>query len=84
MDEHPMPFPVLIDEDRSVIKAFDVYNPIGVDAFRIAHPSMFLVSAEGTILFAYVGENQADRPTDDLTYDKVNNLISDTMGDEED
>lgn len=37
-----MPFPFLIDADRVVIKAFDVYNPFNIDAFRIAHPSLMM------------------------------------------
>ncbi len=76
-----MPFPLLIDETRSVIKAFDVFNPINVDAFRIAHPSMFLVSPQGEVVYAYVGSHQADRPTDNFTNQKVHELFSQTLED---
>ncbi|HET7658059.1 MAG TPA: redoxin domain-containing protein [Bacillales bacterium] len=79
LEQNPMPFPFLIDEDRAVIKSFDVYHPIGLDAFNIAHPSLFLISAEQTISFAYVGKNQFDRPSDDLTNQKVHELLSKTI-----
>lgn len=82
MEENPMPFPFLIDENREVIKAFDVYHLIGKDALNIAHPSMFLVSEDQRIAFAYVGKNQADRPSDDLTHRKVHDLLSNTLDDE--
>lgn len=73
--ENPMPFPILVDEDRSLIKAFDVYNPINIDAFRMAHPSLFLIDEEGKIAFAYVGSNQFDRPSEEETYKQVQKLI---------
>jgi methyl-accepting chemotaxis protein len=73
--ENPMPFPFLIDEDRKVIKEFDVYHPFGIAAYKIAHPSTFLVNEEGKIVYAYVGENQADRPSDHVVYEKVHALL---------
>jgi peroxiredoxin len=79
LEKNPMPFPFLIDEDRAVIKAFDVYHPIGLDAYKIAHPSMFLISADQKIVYAYVGKNQSDRPSDDLTHQKVHELLSDAL-----
>lgn len=78
--KNPVPFTVLIDDNKRVIKSFDVFNPINFDAFQIAHPSMFLISPEGKIVYSYVGENQADRPTDDLTYAKVHELFAETIG----
>jgi methyl-accepting chemotaxis protein len=82
LESNPMPFPFLIDQDREVIKAFDVFNPINFDAFRIAHPSLFLISSEGKIVYAYVGKNQKDRPSQDETYKQVHRLLSNTLIDE--
>jgi peroxiredoxin len=75
LNKNPMPFPFLIDETREVIKQFDVYHPIGIDAFRIAHPSMFVVSSEGKIVYVQVGESQTDRPTDEQTMEVINNYL---------
>lgn len=83
LQDNPMPFPFLIDADRSVIKQFDVYNPFHIDAFRIAHPSLFLLSSEGKVVYSYVGKNQSDRPTQEDTFSQVHALLSDTLGDED-
>lgn len=77
-----MPFPFLIDEDRSVIKAFDVYNPLSIDAYKIAHPSLFLISEDQKVVYAYVGKNQFDRPTDDQVYEQVHQFLTNTLEEE--
>lgn len=59
---HGLSLPILIDADRAVTKRYGVYHPFGVDAFRIARPSTFLIGLDGKIYFIYVGENQNDRP----------------------
>jgi peroxiredoxin len=74
-----MPFPFLIDETRDVIKAFNVYHPFGIDAYKIAHPSTFLIDQEGQVAFAYVGKHQADRPSFESTYNEIVNLLDDTF-----
>lgn len=74
-----MPFPFLIDTDRAIIKQFDVYNPISIDAFRLAHPSLFLIDADGKIVYSFVSSNQFDRPTEESTFEKVHELLGHTM-----
>jgi peroxiredoxin len=81
LEKNPMPFPFLIDADRSVIKQFDVYNAISFDAFRLAHPSLFLIDADGKIVYSYVSSNQFDRPTENETFEKVHELLADTVTD---
>lgn len=56
----PLPFAVLGDTDRAVIKAYNVYNPLNIDAFRVAHPSVFIVDPNGVIQFCQVASNQFD------------------------
>jgi peroxiredoxin len=67
---------LLVDEERSVVKAFDVFHFIGIDAFRIARPSVFFINEEGHVAFAYVGKNQKDR----LSIDELNNMITKKTG----
>jgi peroxiredoxin len=57
-----LPFPLLSDEDRSVMKAYDVFNALNVDAFRIAHPSAFIIDPQGIIRYSYVASHQMDWP----------------------
>ncbi len=59
--EHPISFPFLLDEDRSVTKAYGVYHRLGRDAFNIARPATFVIDANKTIRMIYVGIDQRDR-----------------------
>lgn len=63
---NPLPFPLLVDPEREVIRRYGVYHFLGLDAFRIARPSAFLIDRGGTIRFIYVGSNQLDRPSPEV------------------
>ena len=56
-------YPLLLDPDRAVIKAYGVYQYLWFDAFNIARPALFLVDAAGAIRKIFVGESQRDRPS---------------------
>jgi peroxiredoxin Q/BCP len=62
LEEHPTPFPFLLDEDRTVTKTYGVYHRLGIDAINIAHPATFVVGRDGLIRYIYVGSSQTDRP----------------------
>jgi peroxiredoxin len=65
--KHPVSFPFLLDEDRTVTKAYGLYHRLATDAINIAHPATLLVDAGGTVRYIYRGDNQADRaPTESL------------------
>lgn len=73
LKQNPMPFPLLVDPDRAVIKRYGVWHPIGLDAFNIARPSAFLIDRGGTIRYIYVSRNQWDRPApEDLLGEAAN------------
>ena len=60
-EENHIPFPLLIDEDRSTAKDYGVYVRISYDSFNIARPGNFLIDRNGKIRFVYVSNNQWDR-----------------------
>ena len=60
LEEHPTPFPYLLDEDRSVTKAYGVYHRLGLDAIDIARPATFIVDAAGSVQFVFVGSVQTE------------------------
>lgn len=60
LERTPLPFTVLGDADRAVTKAYNVYNPLNIDAFRVAHPSVFIVDPNGVVQFCQVASNQFD------------------------
>ena len=59
--QHPSSFPFLLDEDRSVTKAWGVYQRLRVDAIRIARPATFILDRKAFVQWIYVGQNQTDR-----------------------
>jgi peroxiredoxin len=61
LEKHPISYPFLLDEDRSVTKAYGLYHLFGTDALNIAHPATLVVDRDRTIRFIYRGENQHDR-----------------------
>ena len=59
---HGLNFPILVDRDRSVIKRYGVYHGLGLTAFNIARPAIFIIDREQRIRFLYISKGQADRP----------------------
>jgi peroxiredoxin len=62
IQKHKYPFHVLFDETRQVTRAYGVHHAIGADAFNIAHPSTFIVRADGKIGWIAISPNQVERP----------------------
>ncbi len=57
-----LPFPVLCDEDRGVIRRYGVWHPIGLDAFNIARPASFLIDGKTrAVRYMFVGSTQFER-----------------------
>jgi peroxiredoxin len=59
--KHPISFPFLLDEDRSVTKAYGLYNRLGRDAINIARTATLVIDRQGKIRYLYRGDDQADR-----------------------
>jgi peroxiredoxin len=62
-----LPFPLLSDPEGRVIKEWAVWN----DSEAIAKPSIFAIRKDGSIPWAYVGRDFADRPTDDELFSSI-------------
>jgi len=61
LHSHPVSFPFLLDEDRSVTKAYGLYHRIGVDALHIAHPATVVIGRDWNTAYIYRGDSQTDR-----------------------
>jgi len=61
LEKHPISFPFLLDEDRSVTKAYGLYHRFGRDAINIAHPASLVIDRQRVLRYIYRGDNQADR-----------------------
>jgi peroxiredoxin len=63
IEETGLPFDILIDERRDTIRAYDVWHRIGIDAWNIARPAVFLINQDGSIAYSFVGDNQREYPS---------------------
>jgi peroxiredoxin len=72
--KHPVSFPFLLDERRSVTKSYGLYHPLGHDAFRIAHPATLIVDRSGTVRYVYRGDDQTDRAPIEEIFDALREI----------
>lgn len=65
--DHPLPYPLAIDEGRAVARAFGVYTLLGFDSINIARPATFVVDAAGVVRRRFVARFQWQRmPLDEI------------------
>ena len=62
VDKLLLPFPLLSDPEGTVVKSYGVWTD---GDGGIARPSMFAIRQDLSMAWEYVGEDYADRPTDD-------------------
>ncbi len=58
--KHPLPFPIVTDDDRSRAKRWGVYVPLSYDAIHIARPAAFIVDAAGVVRYVHISRHQLD------------------------
>ena len=63
IEETGLPFNILIDESRDVLKAYGVWHRLGLDAWNIARPALFLIDSYGAIRYSYIGDTQEEFPS---------------------
>jgi peroxiredoxin len=61
LEKHPISFPFLLDEDRTVTKAYGLHNALAADALNIAHPATLVVDSSGIVRYLGRGKNQQER-----------------------
>ena len=62
IEETGLPFNILVDESRAVLKAYGVWHAVGFDAWNIARPALFLIDRSGAIRYSFVAERQDEFP----------------------
>ena len=63
IEETGVPFDILIDETRAVSKAYGVWHRIGLDAWNIARPALFLIDRSGEIRYSFIGKHPGEFPS---------------------
>jgi peroxiredoxin len=63
VEEAGLPFDILIDERRDMMRAYGVWHRLGLDAWNIGRPAVFLIDQDGTIRYSAIGEQQHEFPS---------------------
>ena len=73
LEKHPISSVFLLDEDRTVTKAYGLHHVLATDALNIAHPATLVICRDndndsgGSVRYIYRGDNQLDRaPLDEV------------------
>ena len=63
IEDTGLPFNILIDDTRDTVKAYGVWHRIGLDAWNVARPALFLVDQQGIVRYSFVASWQFEWPT---------------------
>jgi glutaredoxin-dependent peroxiredoxin len=74
IEDSGLPFNILIDESRDVLKMYGVWHRLGLDAWNIARPALFLIDPNGTIRYSFIADNQEEFPSHEEIMDAVDKL----------
>jgi peroxiredoxin len=74
LQSHPVSYPFLLDEDRTVTKAYGLYHRLGVDAINIAHPATLVIDRDRKVEYIYRGNSQTDRAPFDQVMEAARKL----------
>jgi len=76
IEESGLPFNILIDESRETLKAYGVWHRVGLAAWNIARPSVFLIDPQGAITYSFIADRQDEFPSHDEILTAVRALPS--------
>jgi len=62
VEDQGLPFDILIDDSRAVVKAYGVWHRVGFDAWNIAKPAVFLIDRGGVVRYVFVADYQTEFP----------------------
>ncbi len=62
VEDRRLPFDILVDDSRQVIKSYGVWHRVGIDAWNIARPALFLIDATGIVRYAFIAAWQTQFP----------------------
>jgi len=62
IEDTGLPFDILIDERRDVLRAYGVWHRVGLDAWNIARPAVFLIDTDRRIRYSFIADQQRQFP----------------------
>jgi methyl-accepting chemotaxis protein len=63
IEETGLPFDILVDESREVLKAYGVWHRVGLDAWNIARPALFYIDRDRSIRYSFIADSQEEFPS---------------------
>jgi peroxiredoxin len=63
--QNALPFDLLLDESRDVSRRYGVWHRVGLDAWNIARPALFLIDRDGRIRYRFIAARQDEFPETD-------------------
>ena len=63
IEETGLPFNILVDQSRGVLKAYGVWHSVGLFAWNIAKPALFVVDRDSRIRYSFIGDRQDEFPS---------------------
>jgi methyl-accepting chemotaxis protein len=63
IEETGLPFDILVDESREVLKAYGVWHRVGLDAWNIARPALFFIERDRSIRYSFIADSQDEFPS---------------------
>ena len=74
IEETGLPYDILIDETRDVVKAYGVWHRAGLTGWNIARVAVFLIDRAGTIHYSFVGRDQTEFPAHEEILREIDRL----------
>lgn len=74
-EENWIPFNILIDEQRTVLKQYGVWHRLGLDAWNIARPALFLIDRSRTIRYIFIANRQDEFPGRDVIVQEIKKIF---------
>jgi len=78
IEDNGLPFNILIDDSRDVLRAYGVWHSIGIDAWNIARPALFVIDPERIIRSIYVADWQTEFPSHEEMLEQIAALHTDS------
>ena len=74
IEETGLPFNILVDTSRAVLKAYGVWHRVGLVSWNIAKPALFLIDRSGAIRYSFIADRQDEFPSHDEIMDAIERL----------
>jgi peroxiredoxin len=76
IEETGLPFNILVDGSRTVLKAYGVWHAFGLSAWNIARPALFLIDPSGAIRYSFIANRQDEFPSHAEIIEAIDKMLT--------